>query len=1360
MSSNSKIDASLSTQEKRALLAGLLRKKRDVPNAFPLSFAQQRLWFLDQLEPNSSSYNIVSAIRLTGQFDLAALEQSAHEVVRRHEALRTTFAMTNGSPQQIVHSELAPELRVTDLSQWPGDEQENEVQRLLRHESGRSFDLSGGPLLRIGVLRLDEQDHVLLVAMHHIISDGWSINVLVRELTTLYKAFAEGAPSQLPPLAIQYVDFAQWQRQKLTDSVLEEHLEYWKQKLAGSHVLQLPADRPRPAIRSHQGGGHSFFISKSLATSVASLSKQENVTPFMTLLAAFNTLLHRYTAQDDVVVGTPIAGRNRKETEALIGFFVNTLVLRTDLSGDPTFRELLARVRETSLEAYAHQDLPFEMLVEKLQPERSLSHTPLFQVMFVLQNLIESEVDLSDVSVRALPVEGTIAKFDLTLSMEQRREGLKGYFEYSTDLFDAATIERMAGHFQTVLESIVLDPDKRLSELPIMSESERRQLLSETSNRVQDYDVKKCLPELFVAHATRTPDAIALVYESERLTYGELNARANQLARHLQSLNVGPEVVVGVCLERSVEMVVALLGILKAGAAYLPLDPAYPAERLAFMLEDAAVPVLLTQSGLVDVLPRYEGRVLCLDTEWGTIATESTKNPASAVQPHNLAYVIYTSGSTGKPKGVTVTHANVTRLFAATKEQFQFDERDVWTLFHSYAFDFSVWELWGALLYGGRLVIVPYLVSRTPEAFYELLQAEQVTVLNQTPSAFRQLSAVAAQRERLSLRVVIFGGEALEFASLQTWVQRYGDEQPQLINMYGITETTVHVTLQRVSAAAIAAGAGSLIGRGLRDLEVYVLDGQMELAPVGVAGEMYVGGAGLARGYLGRAETTAERFVPHPYSGEAGARLYRTGDVARYLGNGELEYLGRLDQQVKIRGYRIELGEIQAVLTEHPAVAEAVVVARTDQTGSQSLTAYVVSKADATPSLSELRDFAKDKLPDYMVPASFVFLDKLPLTSNGKLDRSALPAPEFIRSQMEVPLVIPRDSIEMKLLHIWEDVLDIRPISVLDNFFQIGGQSLLALRLMARIEELFGEKLALATLFQRTTIEQLASLLRERHKPIHSSSLLGIQTKGRRRPFFCVHPAGGNILCYLELARNLGAEQPFYGFQARGLYEESARFSDIETMATHYVEELLEFEPEGPYLLGGYSMGGVVAFEMAQQLRARGKTVDRLVLFDTTAPHPGQKLETSKEKLMINFAREFGLSIERLGLSSDALSSLEPEQRILYVLEEAKKQSLMPAAIGDEHILRLWRMFETNFLAMRNYIPGIYQGHLALFKAMDTSSNGFHDHANGWTAFAAGVNTQELPGDHYSIMRDPHVRSLAQRLTEYLETTVADVRPH
>jgi len=424
------------------------------------------------------------------------------------------------------------------------------------------------------------------------------------------------------------------------------------------------------------------------------------------------------------------------------------------------------------------------------------------------------------------------------------------------------------------------------------------------------------------------------------------------------------------------------------------------------------------------------------------------------------------------------------------------------------------------------------------------------------------------------------------------------------------------------------------------------------------------------------------------------------------------------------------------------------------------LTAYVVSKADATPSLSELRDFAKEKLPDYMVPASFVFLDKLPLTSNGKLDRSALPAPEFIRSQMEVPLVIPRDSIEMKLLHIWEDVLDIRPISVLDNFFQIGGQSLLALRLMARIEELFGEKLALATLFQRTTIEQLASLLRERHKPIHSSSLVGIQTKGSRRPFFCVHPAGGNILCYLELARNLGAEQPFYGFQARGLYEETTRFSDIETMATHYVEELLEFEPEGPYLLGGYSMGGVVAFEMAQQLRARGKTVDRLALFDTTAPHPGQKLETSKEKLMINFAREFGLSIERLGLSSDALSSLEPEQRILYVLEEAKKQSLMPAAIGDEHILRLWRMFETNFLAMRNYIPGIYKGHIALFKAMDTSSNGFHDHANGWTAFAAGVNTQELPGDHYSIMRDPHVRSLAQRLTEYLETTVADVRPH
>jgi len=1345
MSSNSKLEVSLSTQEKRALLARLLKQKKKV---FPASFAQQRLWVLDQLEPNSSRYNILYAVRVSGQLNLTVLQQSVDKIVRRHETLRTTFALVNESPQQVIHADLPPEFLTLDLRDWPRDEQENEVQRLLREEAGRPFNLAQGPLLRIGVLRLDEQDHILVLAMHHIVSDAWSMTVLVQELTSLYRAFLEGAPSPLPPLAIQYVDFAQWQRQWLADGVLEIQLEYWKQQLAAIPVLQLQTDRPRLASHSHQRGAHSFSLSKSLATSIETLAQQENATLFMILLAAFNILLHRYTAQDDIVVGTPIAGRNRKETEALIGFFINTLVLRTDLSGGPTFRELLARVRETSLQAYAHQDLPFEMLVEKLHPERSLNRTPLFQVMFVLQNTTATEVNLPQVSLRGVPVESTTAKFDLTLSMQQKGDGLRGCFEYSTDLYDATTIERMAGHFQSLLEGIILDPDKRLSELPILMEVERRQLLSETSVQAQDYAVAERLDELFVTHAMRTPKAIALVCDGRQLTYGELNARANQLAHYLQALHVGPDVLVGLCFERSLEMIVALLGILKAGGAYLPLDPAYPRERLAFMVEDARVPVLLTHSSLLDVLPRYDGRVLYLDKDWEAIATESDKNPTTEAVPENLAYVIYTSGSTGKPKGVLVTHANVTRLFAATARQFRFGDQDVWTLFHSYAFDFSVWEIWGALLYGGRLVIVPYLTSRSPEMFYRLLKEQQVTVLNQTPSAFRQLCAVVenAGAEKLSsLRVVIFGGEALEFSSLQSWIRRYGSERPQLINMYGITETCVHVTYQRVDAADVEGTSGSLIGRGIPDLEVYVLDQQMELAPLGVAGEMYVGGAGLARGYLARPETTAERFVPHPHNRKSGARLYRTGDMARCLANGKLEYLGRLDHQVKIRGYRIELGEIQSVLSQMPLVKDVAVVAREDAAGEKRLVAYVVCE-DTKSSSSELRRLLQERLPDYMIPSSFVFLDQLPLTTNGKLDRHALPPPEFIRSQMEVPFVGPRDSIEIRLLQIWEDILDIRPISVLDNFFQIGGHSLLALRLMARVEESFGEKLTPATLFQKATIEQLASLLRRQQNPVRRSSLIAIRRNGSRPAFFCVHPAGGNILCYLELARYLDADQPFYAFQAQGLDEERAPCTDVETMATRYVEELLEIQPDGPYLIGGYSMGGVVAFEMAQQLRARGKKASLLALFDSKPP---VSEVASREKLMIDFGLELGLSVEQLKLSSDCLSNMQPEQQIRYVLEEAKSRRLLPTDIGVQQILRLWRVFETNASAMRNYVPRIYPGEIALFKAMDNSANGSQDY--GWKAFAgSGVDARQIPGDHFSLMREPHVRSLAQRLSECL----------
>jgi amino acid adenylation domain-containing protein len=1343
MSSNSKSELSLSTQEKRALLARLLKKKKKV---FPASFAQQRLWFLDQLEPNSSSYNIVTAVRASGRLSLTVLQQSVDEIIRRHETLRTTFALVNESPQQVIHAELPPELRIIDLSDWPEGEQENEVQRLLREEAGRPFNLAQGPLLRIGVLRLDEQDHIVALAMHHIISDAWSMTVLVQEFTSLYRAFSEGAPSPLPPLAIQYVDFAQWQRKWLSDGVLERQLEYWKQQLAAILVLQLQTDRPRLASHSHQRGAHPFTLSKSLATSIEALGRQENATLFMTLLAAFNTLLHRYTAQDDVVVGTPIAGRNRKETEALIGFFVNTLVLRTDLGGDPTFRELLARVRETSLQAYAHQDLPFEMLVEKLHPERSLSQTPLFQVMFVLQNTTAFEVDLPQVSIRSVSVESTTAKFDLTLAMQQKAEGLRGCFEYSTNLYDAATIERMAGHFQSLLEGIVLDPDKRLSELPILTEVERRQLLSETSVQAQDYAVEECLHELFEEQVERTPNAIAVSYEAEQLTYNELNRRANQLARYLRKLGVGPEMLVGICVERSIEMVVGLLGILKSGAAYVPFDSSYPLERLSFMLEDAAPGVLLTQERLLHILPAHWGHTICLDSEWDLIDEEDADNLLGIGTDENLAYVIYTSGSTGQPKGAMLNHRGVVNCLRWMQDTYKLDETDRFLLKTSLNFDPSVWELFWTLWVGGCVVVARPEGHLDSAYLLETIGKEQVTTVYFVPSMLRVFVEAAGVAKATSLRRVICGGEGLPKETMERFFERLGGAE--LHHSYGPTETSIAASEWLCVPGANKGMAP--IGRPPANTRIYLLDDYLRPVPVGAAGELYIGGVHVGRGYLNRFKLTAEKFVPDPFSREPGARFYRTGDLARYLPDGNIEFLGRVDSQVKIRGYRIELGEIQSVLSQHPPVRDVAVIAREDAAGEKRLVAYLVVEDETDSAASELRRLLQKRLPDYMIPASFVFLDQLPLTANGKLDRHALPVPEFIRSQAEVPFVSPRDSIEIRLLHIWEDILDIRPISILDNFFQIGGHSLLAFRLMARIEESFGEKLALATLFERPTIEQLASLLRRQQKPIQHSSLIAIRCNGSRLPFFCVHPAGGNILCYLELARHMDAEQPFYAFQAQGLDEERAPYSDVETMATRYVEELLDIQPNGPYLIGGYSMGGVVAFEMAQQLRARGKTVGLLALFDSKAPPTNQESEVgSRERLMINFGLELGLAVEQLDLSSDSLSSLEPEQQVRYVLEEAKRRRLLPADIGEQQILRTWRVFETNAAAMRNYVPRIYPGEIALFKAMDHSSNGSQDY--GWKAFAgSGVDAQQIPGDHFSLMREPHVRSLAQRLSDCL----------
>ncbi|MFI7406726.1 amino acid adenylation domain-containing protein [Streptomyces sp. NPDC049541] len=1188
----------------------------------PLSFAQRRMWLLHQLEQGAATYNISAAFRLTGALDQHALGAAVQDLVDRHEILRTTYATDDaGEPcsRLLPTAQAAPELRVAEVAP---EDLTGAIEEAVAHQ----FDLSAELPLRASLLRCSPQEHVLVMVVHHIASDGSSSAPMMRDLIHAYTARKDGRAPEWEPLPVQYKEYAQWQREVLgdvtdPDSLAATQVEYWRKELDGvPQPLTLPFDRPRPAEANSHGDTISLTVAADVAARLQKLADERGASMSMVLQAALAVLLRQLGGGDDLTIGSPIAGRTDEALADLIGFFVNTQVLRADLSGNPTFTELLAQVRDKALTAYEYQDVPFDLLVEAINPERSAAYQPLFQVMFAWQSYQKPDLDIPGLKVTFEQAIPSTAMVDLFFSLTVDESGaLRGDLQYATQLFDRDSAEVIAARLVRVLEQLAADPALRIGDIDVLGAAEREHLLTEV-NATGGEIPEATLVELFERQAAQRTDAVAVTCDGTTLSYGELNARANRLARHLVAQGVGPESLVGICLERSAELVVALLAVLKAGGAYLPIDPDSPADRIAYIVQDAQPVLLVTTStnataqDLAHDLPLVHLDQAEAFAEQPAADLTDTERPAT-LRPEHPAYVIYTSGSTGRPKGVLIPHRNVVGLFTAT-EDFAFGADDVWTLFHSYAFDFSVWELWGPLLYGGRLVVVPYDVSRSPADFLKLLARERVTVLNQTPSAFYQLVQADAEApgQELALRYVVFGGEALDLGRLADWYARHASDAPVLVNMYGITETTVHVTRIDLDEHSAARYKASVIGPAVPGLRAYVLDTNLKPTPTGVTGELYVAGYGLARGYHGRPGLTAGRFVACPY-GEPGERMYRSGDLVRWSRSGRLEYVGRADSQVKIRGFRIELGEIEHALAGHPGVAQAVVLVREYQEGDKRLVGYVVPEPDATVDADELSAYLHERLPDYMVPSALISLAEIPLTSNGKLDRRALPAEDT----NTVAGREPRNAYEEKLCALFGELLGRENVGIDDGFFALGGHSLLATRLSVQIRKQFDIDIPIRTIIKYPTVAELAALMLAGGVPADDADTFAVvlplnsDPGTGKPPVWFFHGGGGLGWAYYSFAAHL-QDRPAYALQSRGSDGVEPLAGSAQEMIEDYVTQILKIQPEGPFNLIGWSYGGTVVQAVADALDRRGHEVVLVAVLDAQpGGHGFRQVHADKE---------------------------------------------------------------------------------------------------------------------------------------------------
>lgn len=1322
-----------------------------VIEGFRLSPQQKRLWALQQ---DNRAYRGQAIVRIEGNLDSKVLKAALQQIIDRHEILRTHFVRPGGlkTPIQVIAEKGQLIWQSIDLQGWDVQQQRTQIDALFEEERHQSFELEHGSLLRSTLITLAAEQHIVLFSLPALCADAQTLKNLVQEMSQAYQACLQG--EDFDDEIVQYTQFSEWQNQLLEDD--QSTGVHWKQDLSTLAKLELPFEEQLTHPTPFDVCSYEWKLSSETIAKIKTITQRHNTTVSTFFLACWLILLWRFTQRQEIIIGTACDGRNDEELQTAIGLFAKYLPLQCELQEHYSFNELLRQVEQAVQYNLQWQDyFDWKRFIEL---ERNEAETIRLPFCFDFE---EQAVTASANGVRFTLEKqySCIDRFKVKLSCLQA-DTLTTSFYYDAHLFNHEAIQQLAEHWQTLITNVIANPDNPICQFPILSDRQRHQLLVEFNNTQSPFP-KSCIHHYFEAQVDRTPNNIAVVFEDQQLTYAELNTRANQLAQKLQTLGVKPETRVGICVERSLDLIVAMLSILKAGGAYLPLDPAFPRDRIAFMMEDAQISVLLTQTHLLSTLPEHTANVICLDSPHLPIS--SSPHLPIPPSPSNLAYIIYTSGSTGKPKGVAVEHQQICNYVQGILERLTLPEGSTFATVSTIAADLGNTAIFSALCTGGCLHVISADRASNPQAFAEYCRQHPIDCLKIVPSHLEAL-LTAGHAEILPRQRLILGGEACNWKLIQTIRQLAPN--CAILNHYGPTETTVGVLTYSVEDTPIHPKTKTVpLGRPIANTQVYVLDQQLQPVPIGVPGELYLGGDNVARGYLNHSELTAERFIPHPFNNDTNARLYRTGDLVRYQADGNLEFLGRADDQVKIRGFRVELGEIKAVLCQHPDIQQAIVLVHKDEAENSRLVAYVVPHSTGTSTVHDWRSFLKVRLPEYMVPSVFVRLKTLPLTPNGKVDRQALPVPDTQKPDQETAFVPPRETLELQLTQIWEDLLNVRPIGVTDNFFDLGGHSLLAVRLIAQIEKQLQQKLPLSALLQGATIEQLAKNLRQQPQAFNRSPLVKIQPHGTNLPFFCVHPIGGNVICYHHLATHLGSEQPFYALEAPGLYGECEPLEQIENLAAHYIKAIRTVQPQGPYYLGGWSMGGVVAFEIAQQLQQQGESIALLALLDSTPPLQNDSSTdinfVDDAQLLVDLAEStahfFG---KQLSISSSKLQHLEPEQQLNYVLDVMKAANFVPSDIQPNQIRSFLHVYKSNTRSLMSYVPKAYSGQITLFQSsqpfLDEQgiSKSASDSTSSWTQLSTQpINTHIIPGDHTTMLAEPNVQVLAAQLKHYLKLT-------